>query len=45
MIVLGEISKRYVVSPDVDALLDEMDHADVRDRIASLNSATPMEVD
>lgn len=45
MTILGEVSRRFVVSPDVDALLDEMEHADVRDRMESLRGAQPMDED
>lgn len=43
MIVLGEVGRRFVASPDVEALLDEMDRADARDREALLSGAVRMD--
>jgi hypothetical protein len=55
MTVLGQVSRRFIVSPDIDCLLDEMDRAETRakeellrkekEREASLKGAIPMEVD
>lgn len=45
MTVLGEVSRRFVVSPDVDALLEEMKHADIRSRNEALREAESMDQD
>lgn len=55
MTVLGQVSRRFIVSPDVDHLLDEMARAEERaknelqnrqkDNGASSKSAVPMEID
>ncbi|KAF8582791.1 hypothetical protein K439DRAFT_1661677 [Ramaria rubella] len=43
MHVIGEVNRRFMVSPDVDKLLEELDKVEVAGRVKLEGAATPMD--
>lgn len=44
LFILGEVNRRFVVSPDVDRLLEEAEIVEAAARNKAENSGTPMDI-